>query len=291
MDSGAQRNDKFETTKKKKKKKPERKVEPKKICPDGFVFVKGGEFWMGSTPEEIAALQNKGFSWARDEGPRRRVRVSDVCMEQHEVTNKEYDSSPISNNAERKTQLDQSPECKGDNKAAAFVLWKEAKDYCESKGWRLPTEAEWERGARGPSGVQVYPTEDGNPPTTAQANFGDLNNRRHPIDVGSFAAYSVSWPQPDGSVKPIFDMAGNVWEWVSDWYTDRYIVEPSVTVYNNPTGPQTGQYKVLRGGSWYSYYAGSLRAANRSDDDPDYRGKYVGFRCAVSVLPEDSPKK
>jgi len=161
---------------------------------------------------------------------------------------------------------------------AVHVSWHDAVAYCRWAGGRLPTEAEWEYAARGPAG-SVYPW--GDEFDGARLNLCDRNCEAPwatpSVDDGyAFVAPVGSYPS-GASWIGAFDLSGNVWEWVQDWYE----VYPSVQQIN-PTGPRTGERRVLRGASWYDSEDGRRgSSADRNSDDPTITNVNNGFRCAV----------
>jgi formylglycine-generating enzyme required for sulfatase activity len=154
---------------------------------------------------------------------------------------------------------------------ALYVTWHEATSFCTMKGKRLPTEAEWEKAARGTEG-QLFPWGDA-PPDNRRAMFG----QHHVHEIPILAAVD-SLPEGE-SPYGLRHMAGNVAEWVADWFGfDYYAYMPE----RNPPGPGSGRYKSLRGGSWKSKVI-MLRTATRSGAPADQRSPTIGFRCAASA--------
>lgn len=153
---------------------------------------------------------------------------------------------------------------------ALYVTWPEAAEFCRARGKRLPTEAEWEKAARGANG-NLFPWGRRSP-TPDLAKFGE--HHVHEIPIVALVETGKEGRSPYG----LHHMAGNAAEWVADWFgIDYYAMMPD----HNPHGPTTGRYKVVRGGSWRSS-AELLRTATRSGALPDKRAATVGFRCARS---------
>jgi formylglycine-generating enzyme required for sulfatase activity len=224
---------------------------------DGAVVVRipAGEFLMGS-PE------GQGEP---DERPQHRVYVSEFLIDKTEITWRQFRKF-----AEAKgSPLPPAPAWgTPDDYPAAFVLWEEAQSYCEWVGGRLPTEAEWEKAARGTDG-RKYSWGNEWEPQRCNSISGGLHR---PESVGSYP----------GCVSPygVLDMPGSMWEWCADRYGESYYAEsPS----RNPKGPTSGRLRVMRGGAWMSQPLW-LRAAYRFKASPSSRNNDHGFRCAHDAL-------
>ncbi len=164
----------------------------------------------------------------------------------------------------------------GGNLPMYKVTWYGAKSFCEASGGRLPTEAEWEYAARGGDG-RIYPWGNDWDPLSARTSI-PVTTEVGPLVINSY---------PSGlSPFGLYDMAGNVAEWVNDWYDPAFYSTPDATI-PNPTGPTVGTDKVIRGGSWDAkpFFA---RSVHRQSLPPVETGSWVGFRCAAdapAVLP------
>jgi formylglycine-generating enzyme required for sulfatase activity len=226
-------------------------------APDDMVLVPGGEFTMGSPAGDA------------DEQPAHRVLVDSFFMDKYEVTVRQYGVFLQEAGGDRPSEWKTMNKTANQNRPVMGVDWADAVRYCKWAGKRLPTEAEWENAARGTDG-SLYPWGN-DPPTSLHANFGKTGSNDH----GSLAP--VGTLEHGKSPYGIYDMAGNVWEWVSDWYDDAYYKNSPP---QNPVGPSMGGFKVIRGGSWASGPR-NLRSADRYWDPPSFRSLYFpGFRCA-----------
>jgi formylglycine-generating enzyme required for sulfatase activity len=154
---------------------------------------------------------------------------------------------------------------------ALYVTWAEASDFCRTQGKRLPTEAEWEKAARGENG-NLFPWGH-KAPVVGLAMFGQYHVHEIPIVA------AVELGEKGRSPYGLHHMAGNAAEWVDDWFgIDYYATMPD----RNPRGAKPGRYKVVRGGSWKSAPV-LLRTATRSGASPKQRAATIGFRCAKSI--------
>ena len=267
-----------------------------------MVYVSEGEFKMGSNYEETAygrklcreyygkdSLGACGAADYGDESPVHSVTLTGFWIDQTEVTNQQYQQCEQAGECTPPTDTSSyyQPDYYGNPEYADYpVIWiirDQARDYCQWAGVRLPTEAEWEYAARGPESL-IFPW--GNSFDGTRLNYCDANcdaGRNDPNVDDGYADTSPVGSYPSGiSWVGALDMAGNVREWVADWY-GPYTANPQV----NPTGPATGELTVPHGGSWLDL-PNLTRSANRGGDPLDYSRYNVGFRCAgdeASIFP------
>ncbi len=216
-----------------------------------MVRVPAGEFWMGSDES------------APDQTPKHRVYLDTFSIDQYETTNVLYKRFMDATGRAAPAYWSDS-NFNGSSQPVVGVSWDDADAYCKWAGKRLPTEAEWEKAARGTDG-RDYPW--GNQWESFRANSLESKPGK-PTPVGSY---------PEG-VSPYgaHDMAGNASEWVADWYDENYY---KTSPARNPQGPGSGEERGLHRGSWIDRLIG-LRAAYRQSAPPDNRDDWIGFRCA-----------
>lgn len=286
--------------------------------PEGMVLVPAGSFNMGDAFHEG---QSK-------ERPVHQVYVSSFFMDKFEVTKTQWESVKgwATTNGYAFFQGFYNPDdglAKGGNHPVTVIDWFDAIKWCNAKsekegvtpayyhdvnfrqvirsgdlfsqihikwdgGYRLPTEAEWEKAARGGVQGQRFPT--GNTLTHQVANYNsysgfayDTSQTRgwHP----TYGSGALPWTSPGGSFAPngygLYDMEGNVSEWCWDWYGEGYY---AVSPGANPKGSATGVYRIIRGSAWWGG-ADSARVANRTEEDPRFKRNEVGFRTVRSAAP------
>lgn len=227
-----------------------------------MVYVPAGEFIMGAEDDTGNA----------NEHPQHTVYLDAYWIDMTEVTNAQYEKCVVAGactDPKNETSNTLKKYYGNDNHSqnpVIYVTWDQAKAYCEWAGRVLPTEAQWEKAARGTDGL-FYPWGDEDP------EYSFVNYNGKPGDTVPVGSY------PDGaSPYGALDMAGNVWEWVADYYGDQYY---DISPLENPTGPESGKYHILRGGSWYNLKA-DIRTTIRSAVSADKAYYDTGFRCVLN---------
>jgi formylglycine-generating enzyme required for sulfatase activity len=246
-----------------------------------IVYVPAGEFTMGSDPE------TDPFFWGA-ESPSHQVHLDAFWIYRTEVTNGMYAACvearpcnlPKDTNSLSRANYYGDPQY--ENYPVISVTWYQARNYCQWAGGRLPSEAEWEKAARGTDG-RLFPWGD-QTPNAGQANFCDRRcsnaaERDSSVDDGYADTAPVGNYPSGASPYGALDMAGNVWEWVADWHQVGYYRN---SPYENPPGPAGGDRRGFRGGSWFNGPDG-VRTVARSSRKPGDSYYSIGFRCVVDV--------
>jgi len=222
-----------------------------------MLLVPAGEFMMGS---------NSGDA---DEKPAHRVSLDAFYMDKYELTTSRYAKFLQETGRKEPYKWNEASLVSDGDRPVIGVTWHDADAYCRWAGKRLPTEAEWEKAARGTDG-RKYPWGN-EEPSGRQANFDKSTS------TWSYSILAAVGSYEDGaSPYGIHDLAGNAWEWVADWYDEKYYAG---SPERNPKGPTNGEKRVLRGGSW-RMPAAILRSTFRTWSHPPNRySNYSGFRC------------
>jgi formylglycine-generating enzyme required for sulfatase activity len=227
-------------------------------APEGMVLIPAGTYYMGSNDHQRIAQ------------PKHPVTLHSFYMDVHEVTNEEYQQFCMATGhnfpefwgmAIYKSGLDY-PE-----HPVVGVSQLSASEYAEWAGKRLPTEAEWEYAAGG--GVEDISYTYGEKADPSQARFNDPHAEKGPVKTGSYSPNSFG----------LFDMSGNAWEWVADWFSEEYYKE---SPEENPPGPSQGTFRVFRGGGWHSG-AGCVTVHRRNALPSNWVDIAGGFRCVKNV--------
>jgi formylglycine-generating enzyme required for sulfatase activity len=268
---------------------------PPASCPERTAKIPAGQYFQGSDTKDAG----------ENEKPSHNVTLSGFCMDLYETTAREYKACSDVGKCRRPSNEVEWPKITAaDRKLYAplctfgkegledhpinCVSFAMAETYCKAQGKRLPTESEWEYATRGPDG-RVYPWGD-EAPTEKHLNacgsecvaWGKKNGAPfaalYPGDDGFATTAPVGKFEAGKSRFGPYDVAGNVWEWVADWYAP-YTAEPKT----NPKGPDTGDKKVIRGGAWNGSYTSWLRPSFRYAQDPNALSYGIGFRCVADL--------
>jgi len=255
-------------------------IPPKKTTPasySGMVLIPKGAFEMGSrrSLRELnpVAIFQADRHMLGPENPAHEVILDDYYIDIHEVTNADYKKYLATTGSKKLPRYWDDSNFNQSDQPVVGVTWKQAQAFCRWGNKHLPTEAEWEKAARGKRPVK-YPWGDEEPDKT-RVNFN--NHIGKTTAVGSY--------QTGKSDYGVFDLSGNVAEWVQDWhFPEYYLFSPK----ENPPGPEKGHYKIIRGGNWKNN-AEDVNLTYRNATVPKARSKTVGFRC-VAKAPQVSKK-
>ena len=243
------------------------------IIPGEMVEMSGGSFMMGCNAEN-----NGGSLCPESELPYHEVVLSPYSIDRFLVTNGQYQEcveagvcrAPRSEASKTRESYFSNPDYA--LYPVIFITYDDAKGYCEWAGKRLPSEAEWEMAARSATD-SLYPWGNEAPDCSVANSYNDTNLSACAGDTTMVGSY-----QAGATADGVMDMAGNVWEWVADYYSvDYYANSP----FEDPQGPESGVEYVVRGAGW----TGKLRTLKnnyRAYDLPFYSGNDLGFRCAIN---------
>ena len=241
-------------------------------APEEMVRVPAGDFWMGRQHMWLLDELGMHLRLRLDDTPAHLTYLDDYQIDKYEVSNEKYAKFVDAAKHRKPFHWVGGKLPQGQEQYPVYnVSWDDAAAYCKWAGKRLPTEAEWEKAARGGSDkATMYPWGDSLNPgggrgaqAAKPAHFGFPNG---PTKVGSYPANGYG----------LFDMLGNVAEWTADWYNRTYY---SVSPDKNPPGPETGMYRVFRGSSWSDTDERMLATHYRNYTNAELRTDVLGFRC------------
>ncbi|MFP6637417.1 MAG: formylglycine-generating enzyme family protein [Nitrospinaceae bacterium] len=237
---------------------------------EGMALIPAGKSQMGSQQSLFELKPHDLFNTDRHslgpENPAHEVYLDAFYIDVYEVTNKQY-KIYVDTTGAKKPKGWRKTDFSGAQQPVVGISWKEAVNYCKSNGKRLPTEAQWEKAGRGKRPIK-YPWGN-SPPDSEKLNYN--NEKKKTMPVGSY--------EKGKSDYGIYDLSGNVSEWLYDWhYPEYYLYSPK----ENPQGPDVGHYKVIRGGNWRNN-ANDVDLIYRNATAPNVRNYTVGFRCAQST--------
>jgi formylglycine-generating enzyme required for sulfatase activity len=255
-----------------------------------MLLIPAGEYQMGSLSAasfvECQKLYHGGtckMEWFIDEEPVHTIRLGNYYLDKYEVSNGSYQNCvtdgvcepPVNRSSSTRSSYYGNPLY--NDYPIINVNWDMANSYCSWRGARLPTEAEWEIAARGTE-KRIYPW--GDIFDGLNVNFCDGSCKNEGANHEFIDGYEDTAPvdsYPAGVSKfGFYNMAGNIWEWVADWYDETYYV---VSPLDNPAGPISGEARVVRGGSWNDF-GDVVRSSNRNWVRASFSNDMLGFRCA-----------
>lgn len=238
-----------------------------------MVTVPAGPYTMGCS-------QEGGYMMCMEDTPPHTVEVDTFEIDKYEVTYRRYKECIADGTC---TEPFVGGACNwgfewNDNYPVNCVDWEQAKTFCEwDGGKRLPTEAEWEKAARGTDN-RAFPW--GDEPASCETTVMDENGPALPMPgCGSGKTMPVGSKPKGASPYGAMDMAGNLWEWTADWYSENYYAN---SPRKNPQGPSSGSFKTIRGGAWTMRTDPGLASTLRFAYAPQGQGYVIGFRCVRS---------
>ena len=252
----------------------------------GMSLIPSGDFWMGRTYFFLVDAIGYFERDRQDDFPAHKVYLDAFYIDKYEITNEQYAQFLAIKGGKKPWHWPHGQMPKGQENFPVYdINWYQADAYCGWAGKRLPTEAEWEKAARGGLDRKRYAW--GDTLTGAAAEGGENGSGRGrggrgggkpPANTGSKGPLEVGKYPPNG--YGLYDVIGNVWEWTNDWYERNYY---SISPLKNPKGPDKGVEKVFRGAGWIDVDERNLMPSFRNYTDPLEESPTIGFRCAKSV--------